>query len=170
MVSSHGEIRDYGDKKYKVIGTRPIRHDGTDKVTGRAVYGGDVQLPGLLYGQVLRSPHGHARIKSIDTTKAEALEGVRAVVTGLGDLPLTKGDETVDLGEGPAKLKYMRDNVLATDKVLYRGHAVAGVAATSLHIAEEALGLIDVEYEVLPSYTKVLDAMKKDAVLLYEDL
>ena len=170
MVSSHGEIRDYGDKKYKVIGTRPIRHDGTDKVTGRAVYGGDVQLPGLLYGQVLRSPHGHARIKSIDTTKAEALEGVRAVVTGLGDLPLTKGDETVDLGEGPAKLKYMRDNVLATDKVLYRGHAVAGVAATSLHIAEEALGLIDVEYEVLPSYTNVLDAMKKDAVLLHEDL
>ena len=64
----------------------------------------------------------------------------------------------------------MRDNVLATDKVLYRGHAVAGVAATSLHIAEEALGLIDVEYEVLPSYTKVLDAMKKDAVLLNEDL
>ena len=170
MVSSHGEIRDYGDKKYKVIGTRPIRHDGTDKVTGRAVYGGDVQLPGLLYGQVLRSPHGHARIKSIDTTKAEALEGVRAVVTGLGDLPLTKGDETVDLGEGPAKLKYMRDNVLATDKVLYRGHAVAGVAATSLHIAEEALGLIDVEYEVMPSYTNVLDAMKKDAVLLHEDL
>tara|TARA_B100000686_G_scaffold354900_1_gene468067 strand:+ start:1236 stop:3551 length:2316 start_codon:yes stop_codon:yes gene_type:complete len=170
MVSSHGEIRDYGDKKYKVIGTRPIRHDGTDKVTGRAVYGGDVQLPGLLYGQVLRSPHGHARIKSIDTTKAEALEGVRAVVTGLGDLPLTEGDETVDLGEGPAKLKYMRDNVLATDKVLYRGHAVAGVAATSLHIAEEALGLIDVEYEVLPSYTNVLDAMKKDAVLLHEDL
>ena len=166
MVSSHGEIRDYGDKKYKGIGTRPIRHDGTDKVTGRAVYGGDVQLPGLLYGQVLRSPHGHARIKSIDTTKAEALEGVRAVVTGLGDLPLTKGDETVDLGEGPAKLKYMRDNVLATDKVLYRGHAVAGVAATSLHIAEEALGLIDVEYEVLPSYTNVLDAMKKDAVFL----
>ena len=131
MASSHGEIRDYGDKEYKVIGTRPIRHDGTDKVTGRAVYGGDVQLPGMLYGQVLRSPHGHARIRSIDTSRAEALEGVRAVVTGMGDLPPTEGDEIVDLGEGPAKLKYMRDNVLATDKVLYRGHAVAGVAATA---------------------------------------
>ena len=170
MASSHGEIRDYGDKEYKVIGTRPIRHDGTDKVTGRAVYGGDVQLPGMLYGQVLRSPHGHARIRSIDTSRAEALEGVRAVVTGLGDLPPTEGDEIVDLGEGPAKLKYMRDNVLATDKVLYRGHAVAGVAAINPHIAEEALGLIDVEYEVLPSYTEVLEAMKEEAVLLHEDL
>ncbi len=170
MASSHGEIRDYGNKEYKVIGTRPIRHDGTDKVTGRAVYGGDVQLSGMLYGQVLRSPHGHARIKSIDTSRAEALEGVRAVVTGLGDLPPTEGDEIVDLGEGPAKLKYMRDNVLATDKVLYRGHAVAGVAAVNPHIAEEALGLIDVEYEVLPSYTEVLEAMKEDSVLLHEDL
>ena len=170
MASSHGEIRDYGNKEYKVIGTRPIRHDGTDKVTGRAVYGGDVQLPGMLYGQVLRSPHGHARIRSIDTSRAEALEGVRAVVTGLGDLPPTEGDEIVDLGEGPAKLKYMRDNVLATDKVLYRGHAVAGVAAINPHIAEEALGLIDVDYEVLPSYTEVLEAMKEDAVLLHEDL
>ena len=170
MASSHGEIRDYGNKEYKVIGTRPIRHDGTDKVTGRAVYGGDVQLPGMLYGQVLRSPHGHARIRSIDTSRAEALEGVRAVVTGLGDLPPTEGDEIVDLGEGPAKLKYMRDNVLATDKVLYRGHAVAGVAAINQHIAEEALGLIDVDYEVLPSYTEVLEAMKEEAVLLHEDL
>ena len=170
MASSHGEIRDYGNKEYKVIGTRPIRHDGTDKVTGRAVYGGDVQLPGMLYGQVLRSPHGHARIRSIDTSRAEALEGVRAVVTGLGDLPPTEGDEIVDLGEGPAKLKYMRDNVLATDKVLYRGHAVAGVAAINPHIAEEALGLIDVDYEVLPSYTEVLEAMKEEAVLLHEDL
>lgn len=170
MASSHGEIRDYGNKEYKVIGTRPIRHDGTDKVTGRAVYGGDVQLPGMLYGQVLRSPHAHARIKSMDTSKAEALDGVRAVVTGLGDLPPTQGDQMVDLGEGPAKLKHMRDNVLATDKVLYRGHAVAGVAATNLHIVEEALNLIEVEYEVLPSYTAVLDAMKDDAVLLHEDL
>ena len=170
MASSHGEIRDYGDKEYKVIGTRPIRHDGTDKVTGRAVYGGDVQLPGMLYGQVLRSPHGHARIRSIDTSRAEALEGVRAVVTGMGDLPPTEGDEIVDLGEGPAKLKYMRDNVLATDKVLYRGHAVAGVAAINQHIAEEALGLIEVDYEVLPPYTEVLEAMKDDSVLLHEDL
>ncbi len=154
---------------YKVIGTRPIRHDGTDKVTGRAVYGGDTRLPGMLYGQVLRSPHAHARIKSIDTSKAEALEGVRAVVTAK-DLPGTGPEEMVDLGEGPAKLKYMRDNVLASDKALYRGHAIAAVAATSPHIADEALGLIEVEYEVLPTAMTVHEAMKEDAPLVHEDL
>ncbi|HIL10740.1 MAG TPA: xanthine dehydrogenase family protein molybdopterin-binding subunit, partial [Candidatus Latescibacteria bacterium] len=102
---------------YKVIGTRPVRHDGVDKVTGRAVYGGDTRLPGLLYGQVLRSPHAHARIKSINISKAQALPGVKAILTG-ADLPET-GDTIVDLGEGPARLKFMSDNVLATDKVLY---------------------------------------------------
>lgn len=164
-MSSNGS----DNRNFKVIGTRPIRHDGTDKVTGRAVYGGDTQLPGMLYGQVLRSPHAHARIKSIDTSKAAALEGVRAVVTG-ADLPATEHDETIDLGEGPARLKFMRDNVLATDKVLYRGHAVAGVAATSVHIAEEALALIEIDYEVLPSTITVLEAMKEDAPLVHEDL
>ena len=99
---------------YKVIGTRPIRHDGTEKVTGQAVYGGDTRFPGMLYGHVLRSPHAHARIKSIDTSKAEALAGGRAVVTG-ADFPPTDADEMVDLGEGPASIKNMRGNVLAID-------------------------------------------------------
>ena len=160
---------DNGEGQYKVIGTRPIRHDGTDKVTGRAVYGGDVRLPGMLYGQVLRSPHAHARIKHIDTSQAEALEGVRAVLTAAADLPPTDRDEIIDLGEGPARLKFMRDNVLASDRVLYRGHALAAVAATNSHIAEEALSLIQVEYEVLPPVVNVLDAMKDDAPLLHED-
>jgi glycine cleavage system H lipoate-binding protein len=71
---------------YKVVGTRPIRHDGADKVTGRAVYGNDMHLPGMLYGKVLRSPHAHARIISIDTSAAEALPGVKSVITG-ADLP-----------------------------------------------------------------------------------
>ena len=154
---------------YKVIGTRPIRHDGTEKVTGQAVYGGDTRLPGMLYGHVLRSPHAHAKIKSIDTSKAEALEGVRAVVTG-ADFPPTTVDDMVDLGEGPASLKNMRDNVLATDKVLYKGHAVAGVAATNPHIADEAIGLIEVEYEVLPTVLDVRRAMEDDAPLLHEHL
>jgi xanthine dehydrogenase molybdenum-binding subunit len=158
-----------GNGNYKVIGTRPIRHDGTDKVTGRAIYGGDTRLPGMLYGQVLRSPHAHARIKSIDTSKAEALEGVRAVVT-FKDLPNTDPEEMVDLGEGPAKLKYMRDNVLASDKVLYKGHAVAAVAAINPHIADEALGLIEVEYEVLAPVVNVHDAMKEDAPQVHEGL
>ena len=155
--------------KYKVIGTRPIRHDGTEKVTGRAVYGGDVRLADMLYGQVLRSPHAHARIKRIDTSRAEALEGVRAV-TSATDLPPTDRDQIIDLGEGPARLKFLRDNVLASDKALYRGHAVAAVAATSPHIAEEALSLIQVEYEVLPPVMNVLEAMKDDAPLLHEDM
>ena len=167
MATSKGQILDFGDAKYKVIGTRPIRHDGADKVTGRAIYGGDTRLPGMLYAQVLRSPHAHARIKSIDTSKAEQLEGVRAVVTGK-DLPPTTSNEMIDLGEGAQSLKFLRDNVLATDKTLYRGHVVAGVAATSLHIAEEALGLIEVDYEVLKPVIHALDAMKEDAPLLHD--
>jgi CO/xanthine dehydrogenase Mo-binding subunit len=134
--------------EYDVIGTRPVRHDGADKVTGRALYGADLKLTGLLYGAILRSPHAHARIKSIDTSKAEALDGVKAVLT-FKDLP-DAGDKIVDVGEGDTRLKYVRDNVLASDKALYAGHAVADVAATSIHIAEEAAGLIQVEYEPLP--------------------
>ena len=153
---------------YKVIGTRPIRHDGVDKVIGRAIYGGDTRLAGLLYGQILRSPHAHARIKSIDTSKAAALPGVKAVLTGT-DLP-DAGDLIVDLGEGPARLKYLRDNVLATDKVLYSGHPVAAVAAINVHVAEEALDLIEVEYEVLELVLDVREAMQEGAPQLHDDM
>ena len=158
-----------GNGKYKVIGTRPIRHDGTDKVTGRAIYGGDVRLPNMLFGAVLRSPHAHARIKSINTSKAESLAGVKAVVTN-ADLPPIQADEMIDLGEGPARLKFMRDNVLASDKALYRGHAIAAVAAINPHIADEAVSLIEVDYEVLPSVVTVHDAMREGATLVHEDL
>ena len=158
-----------GNGNYKVIGTRPIRHDGIDKVTGRAVYGGDTYMPDLLYGAVLRSPHAHARILSIDTSRAEALDGVRAVVTGT-DLPPTTADEIVDLGEGAARLKFMRDNMLATDKVLYKGHAIAAVAATNTHVAQEAIELITVEYEVLQPVLDVRRAMEDDAPLLHDFL
>ena len=153
---------------YKVIGTRPIRHDGTDKVVGRAVYGGDVRLPGLLYGQVLRSPHAHARIRRIDISRAAALPGVRAVVTGK-DLP-SVADKRVELGEGAVSLKYLRDNILASDKVVYKGQAVAGVAAVDVHTAEEALALIEVEYEVLPAVVEVRQAMQEGAPLLHDTL
>jgi len=159
-----------GNRSFKVIGTRPIRHDGVEKVTGRAVYGGDTRLSGMLYGQVLRSPHAHARIKSIDTSKAEALPGVKAVVTALVDLPPTASDAMVDLGEGPARLKFMRDNVLASDKALYRGHAVAGVAAIDPHVADEALSLIKVDYEVLAPAVTLIEAMKEDAPQIHDDL
>src|SRR5437870_1134864 len=126
--------------KYKVIGTRPIRHDGVDKVTGRALYGADLQMAGLLHGRVLRSPHAHARIRKIDAHKALALPGVEAVVTW-EDMP-EPGDRVAELGEGAVNLRHLSSNCLARDKALYQGHAVAAVAATSPHIAEEALKLI----------------------------
>ena len=155
-------------KEYKVIGTRPIRHDGVDKVTGRALYGADFQITGLLHGRVLRSPHAHARILAIDTSRAEAYPGVKGVVTAK-DLP-TAEDKIAHLGEGPVNLKYLCDNILASDKVLYKGHAIAAVAATNPHIAEEACELIDVQYEVLPPVLEVRQAMEPDAPLLHEHL
>lgn len=156
-------------QSYSVIGTRPIRHDGADKVTGRAIYGADFQMAGMLHGFILRSPHAHARIKRIDTSKAEAFPGVKAVIT-TSDFPEVDGNKMVDLGEGNTPLAWARGNVLAGDKVLYRGHAVAAVAAVNSHVAEEAAGLIEVEYEVLPCVLNAPDAMKKDAPILHADL
>ena len=156
-------------QEFNVVGTRPIRHDGADKVTGRARYGADIHLPGLLYGKVLRSPHPHARIKSIDTSRALALDGVRAVATG-AELPEISG-LAVDVPEGShLNMRFVSNNCLAKDKVLYKGHAVAAVAATSAHIAQQALGLIDVEYEVLPWVIDVREAMKDDAPILHDKL
>ncbi|HCP22832.1 MAG TPA: oxidoreductase, partial [Dehalococcoidia bacterium] len=133
---------------FKVIGTTPIRHDATDKVTGQARYGADITMPGLLYGKILRSPHSHAVIKSVDASKALALPGVKAVVTS-ADLPELSGNPR-DVAEGsPLNPRFVSNNVLASGKVLYKGHAVAGVAADSVHVAEQALSLIEVDYEVL---------------------
>lgn len=151
-------------RDFKVIGTRPIRHDGIDKVTGRARYGADIALPGMLHGKVLRSPHAHARIVSIDVSRARALPGVKAIVTG-ADLPEV-GDATEQVGEAGTNPRHLSDNVLAKKKVLYSGHAVAAVAATSVHIAEEALALIDVQYEVLPAVLDVRAAMAPGAPIL----
>ena len=144
--------------EYKVIGTRPIRPDGTEKVTGKALYGADIDLPGLVYGKVLRSPHSHARIVSIDTAEAEALPGVLAVMTH-ADLPIAIAGESDDTA----------NNVLANEKVLYRGHAVAAVAANNPHEAEAALAKIKVEYEELTPVLEVRDAMSDGAPILDED-
>ncbi|MEZ6053261.1 MAG: xanthine dehydrogenase family protein molybdopterin-binding subunit [Planctomycetaceae bacterium] len=154
--------------KYQVIGTRPIRHDGADKVTGRALYGADVNLSGLLRAYMLRSPHAHARIKSIDTTAAEAYPGVHAVVTN-ADLPPAH-DRIAELGEGAVNMAHLSCNVLAGPKVLYKGHAVAAVAADNIHIAQEAAKLIKVEYEPLPPVLDVRKAMEDDAPVLNDDV
>ena len=155
-----------GITDYKVVGTRPIRHDGVDKVIGRAKYGADIDMAGMLHGAVARSPHAHARIASLDTRKAEALPGVKAVIT-VADLPLQE-DKIEELGEGAANLQHLRANLLADSKVLYHGHAIAAVAATDVHTAQEAIDLIDIEYEVLQPVLTVHEAMKPDAPLLLE--
>ena len=154
--------------EYNVVGKRHIRPDGVDKVTGRAQYGADVQLSGLLQGKVLRSPHAHARIKSIDTTAAEAYPGVRAVVTA-ADLPFASLTRE-ELGGDYQRLKFASNHALASDKVLFKGHPVAAVAADSQHVAEEAVNLIRVEYEVLPTAITVRQAMEDGAPLLHDDL
>ena len=153
---------------YKVIGTRPVRHDGLDKVTGRAKFGADINMPGLLHGKILRSPHAHARIRSIDTSRAEALPGVVAVATSK-DFPIIE-DRVIDFAETQGNARMLAENVLAYGKALYKGHAVAAVAATSPHIAEEALSLIQVDYEVLVSVLSVRDAMREDAPLLHDSM
>jgi CO/xanthine dehydrogenase Mo-binding subunit len=155
-------------EKYRVIGTRPVRPDGVDKVTGRAVYGADVNLPRMLHAKILRSPHAHARIRSIDASEALALPGVHAVITG-ADMPACAA--TARLGElGETNLHHLSANCLASDKALYMGHAVAAVAATSPHIAAEAIRRIKVDYEPLPPVLDVRKAMEADAPLLHSDV
>ena len=147
-------------KKYKVIGTRPVRPDGTDKVTGRALYGADFDITGLLHGKILRSPHPHARIKSINFDEALKIDGVLAVVTSK-DLP--------DNPDGNSSVAYGRGNILAKDKVLYVGHAVAGVVAIDPHTAEEALEVIKVDYEILSPSLSVEEAMNDDSEIIHEN-
>jgi CO/xanthine dehydrogenase Mo-binding subunit len=142
---------------YRLIGTRPDRPDGLDKVTGRARYGADISAPGMLHAAVVRSPYAHARIKRIDATKALALPGVKAVVTR-ADLPTGLTGEDWNLQE----------NTLAGDVALYDGHAVAAVAATTKLIAQDAARLVEVEYEVLPHVTDVDAAMAPGAPVIRE--
>jgi CO/xanthine dehydrogenase Mo-binding subunit len=152
----------------KVVGTRPIRPDGVDKVTGRAAFGADYTMPGMLWGKVKRSPHAHARIIKIDASKALALPGVKSVITG-ADFPDIPTEEAF-IGEGPVNFRDQAYNVIARGKALYEGHAVAAVAATSEAICDVALDLIDVTYEMLPFVIDIEDAIKPDAPILHEDL
>ena len=142
-------------ENFKVVGTRVKRPDGMDKVTGKAKFGADVVAPGMLHAAIVRSPHAHARILKIDTSRAEALKGVKSVVTR-ADFAQGLTGGTLDVLE----------NVMAGEKALYDGHAVAAVAATSALIARDAIKLIKVEYEVLPHVTDVDRAMKADAPII----
>ena len=154
---------------YSAIGKRPVRHDGIDKVTGKALYGADLNLPGMLYGKILRSPHAHARIKSIDLSAAQKHPAVRAIVTSNDLAPLPNKSEAI--GEDLyANMKYVKDRILASDKVLFKGHPIVAIAAASLHEAEELLGLITIEYEILKSVTDVEAAIADNAPVLHEHM
>jgi CO/xanthine dehydrogenase Mo-binding subunit len=142
-------------RQFKYVGHSVVRVDGIDKVTGKAKFVGDISIPGMLYGKILRSTYPHARIGAIDTAPAEALPGVVAVLTAadIADLnPIYNGRP-----------------VIAMNKVRYVGEPVAAVAAVDLATAEEALGLVQVDYEELPAVTGIEAAIKKDAPLIHED-
>ena len=157
------------NEEFDSVGKNPIRHDGADKVTGRARYGADNNMPGMLYGKILRSPHAHAIIKSVDASAAEALTGVHAVVTS-ADWPETSMKLT-DLAEGSIhNLGFLSMNILARGKALYKGHPIAAVAAVNAHLAEQALALIKVEYEVLKPVLTAAEAMAKGAPILHDRL
>lgn len=149
----------------KWIGQRTIRPDGAEKVTGSATFAADTAMAGMIWGKVLRSPHAHARIRGIDTSKAEALPGVKAVVTAadIVDFPV---DTPVPLGI--QDMRWMCRNVMAREKALFHGHPVAAIAATTEAIAAEACALIEVDYEVLPWVIEIEDAIKDDAPILHD--
>ena len=157
------------NNEFNVVGTTPIRPDGLDKVTGRAVFADDFHLPNMLHGKILRSPHAHARIKSIDASAAAALPGVRAVVTG-ADFPVIEHKLISQGAAGMINIGEMADNCMAKGKVLYDGHALAAVAADNPHVAEEAVKLIKVDYELLPPVMDVRSAMAEDAPVIHENL
>ena len=157
-----------GSKPTKYVGTRALRPDGVDKVTGRAKFGADLSMPNMIVGKVLRSPHAHARIKSIDTSQAAALPGVKAVITA-ADFE-EQSAAMSNAGEMQVNYRDVATNVIARSKVLYDGHAVAAVAASSNLIADQALALIKVDYEVLPHVIDVVEAMQDDAPILHDDM
>jgi CO/xanthine dehydrogenase Mo-binding subunit len=156
------------DRKYKWVGTRPIRHDGVDKVTGKANFGADLSFPDMLWGKLLRSPHAHARIRRIDVSKALAIDGVKVVATG-ADFPDLASAET-EGGEGGGNMRDLARNVIARDRALYHGHAVAAVAALTPELADQALAAIEVEYEVLKPVLSIEDALAANAPILHDDL
>src|SRR5258706_12892424 len=151
----------------KWIGQRTIRPDGPEKVPGRGAFAADTPMPGMIWGKVLRSPHPHARLRGIDISKAEAVPGVKAVVTArdIVDFPV---DKSVVLGI--QDMRWMCRNVMAREKALFPGRPVAAVAATTEAIAARACELIEVDYEVLPWSIEIDDAIKPDAPVLHEFL
>lgn len=155
------------ERPLSVIGTNPIRPDGVEKVIGSAIYGADVRLQDMLHGRVKRSPHGHAIIKRIDASKALALPGVSAVIT-FEDFP-APADPVMQTIRGPMPALWDVERLMARRKVLFKGQPVAAICATDPHLAEDALELIEVDYEVLPAVVSLDDALAPNAPILHDD-
>ena len=154
--------------QFEGFGTRHKKIDGYDKVIGRAQFGADFTAPGSLFAKIVRSPHAHAKIKTIDTSKAEKMTGVVAVCTA-ADFPADiSGD--LDTGEVDIGIQFLANLMMARRKVLFEGHPVAAVAAINIHIAAEAAKKIEVQYEILEPVTDPIEAMSSDAPLIHEDL
>ena len=146
----------------KVIGRRLPRVDARERVTGEARYPADIALPGMVHARLLRSPHAHARIVRIDTTRAAALSGVLAVVSAT-DFPELPVGAMIPMGETGYDMWMVAQINMARRKVFWVGQPVAAVAAVDLHVAEAALALIEVEYEPLPAVLDIAAAMAADA-------
>ncbi|MBB6715677.1 xanthine dehydrogenase molybdenum-binding subunit XdhA [Clostridium gasigenes] len=153
---------------FEVVGKNVNRLDGVEKVTGRAKYTDDFFERDMLIGKVLRSPYAHAIVKNIDTTKALALEGVEAVIT-YKDLPKIKFATAGHPWSLDPSHRDIDDRLILTDKARFVGDAIAAVVASDELIAEKALKLIEVEYEVLPHILKAEDAIKEDAPIIHEE-
>ncbi len=156
--------------KYKVLGQRLPRVDALERVTGKATFGADFRLPGTLVAKILHSPYAHARIKSIDCSKALQVEGVKAVITAEDMPPLPPESRISGAAEESIGLANLRLLWMARDKVFFHGHPVAAVAATSAHVAEQAIELIKVEYEPLPVVEDMMEAIKPGAPIIHEGL
>ena len=151
----------------KVVGKRVPRVDARERVTGEAIYPADLELPGMVHAKLLRSPHAHAHIRGIDTSRAAALKGVLAVVTA-ADFPELPVGATIPMGELGYDMWMVAQLNLARHKVHWVGQPVAGVAAVDVHVAEAALALIEVDYEPLPPVLDIAAAMRPDAPILHE--
>ena len=152
---------------HQVVGKRLPRVDAKERVTGQAIYPADLSLPGMVHAKLLRSPHAHARIRSIDVAQAQALKGVLAIVTA-ADFPELPVGATIPMGETGYDMWMVAAINLARGKVHWVGQPVAGVAAVDGHVAEAALALIEVEYEPLPAVLDIAAAMTPEAPVLHE--
>lgn len=167
-MSKLNEVAAVSEAGSTIIGSRPVRPDGIDKVTGRACFGADFDLPDSLVGVVFRSPHAHARVLDINISKASALPGVKAIITA-DDLPVISENNAL-INNQPPDFRDLSTNILARAKVLYEGHAIVSLAAVDEKTAQQALSLIEIDYAVLPHVIDLHQAMEPDAPLLHEHL